>query len=97
MKKLEFKKSDFDHYVYVKEVTEGTHGYLILYMDDMFVASKILVEIDKIKKLLSARFEMKDLGQAKRILGMDIGRDSDGGILTLSQSIYIERCFILSI
>lgn len=36
---------------------------------------------------------MKDLGPAKRILGMDIYRDREKGILTLSQGTYL--CKIL--
>jgi len=38
----------------------------------MLVASKDAAEIMKVKQLLSSRFEMKDLGLARRILGMDI-------------------------
>ena len=32
-------------------------------------------EIEKAKSQLSAEFEMKDLGEAKKILGMEIVRD----------------------
>ena len=34
---------------------------------------------------------MKDLGQAKQILGMKIYRDRSGGTLNLSQELYIEK------
>lgn len=37
------------------------------------------------------RFEMKDLGHAKKILGMEIYRDRSKGILHLSLSSYIDR------
>jgi len=43
-----------------------------------------MTEIDKLKKQLSENFEMKDVGQAKQILGMRISRDRSEGILNLS-------------
>lgn len=39
--------------------------------------------------MLKSEFDMKDLGQARRILGMEICRDRGKGILTLSQKSYI--------
>ena len=40
---------------------------------------------------LSKTFDMKDLGSAKRILGMEILRDRKVGKLWLSQERYIEQ------
>jgi len=34
--------------------------------------------IDKLKKDLSFKFKMKDLGEAKKVLGMEIERDQKG-------------------
>jgi len=46
---------------------------LLLYVDDMLIASKSRSAIDKLKKDLSFEFEMKDLGEAKKVLGMELG------------------------
>ena len=46
-----------------------------IYVDDMLIASKRQVEIDKLKDQLSKTFEMKDFGNAKKILGIEIERD----------------------
>jgi len=43
-----------------------------LYVDDVLIASKNIFTIDKLKKDLSSEFEMKDLGEAKKVLGMEI-------------------------
>ena len=43
------------------------------------------------KKLLSSEFDMKDLGVAKKILGMEITRDRKYGLLFLSQHNYINK------
>ena len=49
--------------------------YLLLYIDDMLIVCHDREEINHLKRLLSREFEMKELGEAKRILGMDIIRN----------------------
>lgn len=44
--------------------------YLLIYVDDMLIVSKNMSEIIRLKTQLSGEFEMKDLGVAKKILGM---------------------------
>jgi len=46
-----------------------------LYVDDMLIISKSISAIDKLKKDLSFGFEMKDLGEVKKMLCMEIERD----------------------
>ena len=41
----------------------------------MLITAKSRVEIITLKKLFSSEFDMKDLGAAKKILGMEITRD----------------------
>uniref|UniRef100_A0A3Q7ETH7 Reverse transcriptase Ty1/copia-type domain-containing protein n=1 Tax=Solanum lycopersicum TaxID=4081 RepID=A0A3Q7ETH7_SOLLC len=65
--------------------------YLVLYVDDMLIASKKKYDIQKLKGLLSAEFEMKDLGAARKILGMEIIRDRERRKLFLSQRSYIQK------
>uniref|UniRef100_A0A803LDF8 Reverse transcriptase Ty1/copia-type domain-containing protein n=1 Tax=Chenopodium quinoa TaxID=63459 RepID=A0A803LDF8_CHEQI len=48
-------------------------------------------DIIKLKHQLSKEFDMKDLGPAKKILGMQITRDKQRDTLQLSQSKYIKR------
>jgi len=61
--------------VYYNRIPEGEYIYLLLYVDDMLIASKSRSAIDKLKKELSFYFEMKDLGEAKKVLGIEIERD----------------------
>ncbi|GJR43097.1 kinase-like domain, phloem protein 2-like protein [Tanacetum coccineum] len=65
--------------------------YLLLYVDDMLVAAKDIEEVKKLKILLNTEFDMKDLGAARKILGMEIIRDRKHGKLFLSQKSYIEN------
>nr|CBG76267.1 OO_Ba0005L10-OO_Ba0081K17.18 [Oryza officinalis] len=65
--------------------------YLLLYVNDMLIAAKDKSEIAKLKAQLSSEFEMKDLGAAKKILGIEITRERQSGELYLSQKGYIEK------
>ncbi|KAG8496686.1 hypothetical protein CXB51_007936 [Gossypium anomalum] len=87
----DFKRSSFDSCVYFKKNNDGSFVYLLLYVDDMLIAAKDKGEIRKVKAQLSEEFEMKDLGPAKKILGMEILRDRNTSKLYLSQKGYIEK------
>nr|GEZ25172.1 hypothetical protein [Tanacetum cinerariifolium] len=54
--------------------------------DDMLIACKSEAEIGSTKSLLKREFDMKDLGEAKKILGMGIVKDRSHKILKVSQS-----------
>jgi len=60
-------------------------------VDDMLIASKSRYAIDKLKKDLSAEFEMKDLGETKKVLGMEIERDRRSGKVSLTQKGYLQK------
>ncbi|KAL2243395.1 UNVERIFIED_CONTAM: Retrovirus-related Pol polyprotein from transposon TNT 1-94 [Sesamum indicum] len=57
---------------------------LLLYVDDMLIAGSNVKEINRLKDQLSRKFDMKDLGEARQILGMKITRDKGTGKLCLS-------------
>jgi hypothetical protein len=50
----------------------------------MLILCKSIVEIDRLKTQLKNEFEMKDLGEAKKILGMEIARERMKGIACLT-------------
>ena len=79
-----------DHYVYYK--AEGDRILIIaLYVDDMLFIGNSKEMILDLKSQLSLKFEMKNLGSAKFILGMEIIRDQVGKKLWLSQRKYITN------
>ena len=83
--------SQYDECVYFRQYSDGSFIYLLLYVDDMLIASKDKSLISKLKSQLTKEFEMKDLGAAKKILGMEIQRDKKAGKLYLSQGHYLEK------
>lgn len=86
-----YTRSEYDICVYFKEYEEDSYIYLLLYVDDILIVSKSKDQVAELKRLLGSEFEMKDLGEAKKILGMEITRDRVKGILTISQEDYVMR------
>nr|GEX59379.1 retrovirus-related Pol polyprotein from transposon TNT 1-94 [Tanacetum cinerariifolium] len=75
--------------VYFKEFTLGMCIYLLMYVDDMLITWKSKFEIEYTKGLLGKVFDMKELGPARKILGMEIVRDRGSRTLKVSQSAYV--------
>ncbi|KAL2460938.1 cysteine-rich RLK (RECEPTOR-like protein kinase) 8 [Abeliophyllum distichum] len=65
--------------------------YLLLYVDDMLLISSCANQIKRLKSDLFSEFDIKDLGNAKRILGMEIIRNKDHLELKLNQTPYIHK------
>ena len=71
--------------------SESKHIYLVLYVDDILLATNNIGMLYETKIFLSRKFEMKDLGDASFVLGVQIHPDRSRGLLSLSQKSYIEK------
>ena len=87
----EYTRTNTDHWVYVRKFPNGKFVILLLYVDDMLIVGQDVGVIGNLKKDLFKSFNMKDLGLARQILGMQILRDRKAKKLWLSQEKYIER------
>ncbi|KAK3010846.1 hypothetical protein RJ639_011525 [Escallonia herrerae] len=88
MSERDYTNSAYDSCVYHQRLADGSHIYLLLYVDDMLIAAKSMSDVNSLKEQLKMEFKMKDLGATKRILGMEIQWDRPVGILYLSQKNY---------
>jgi hypothetical protein len=68
-----FQRLQNDSCVYLKFVN-GSPTYLLLYVYHIMIATKNMKEVDALKPQLSSEFDMKDLGAAKKLRGMEIIR-----------------------
>ncbi|MCO5575171.1 hypothetical protein L7F22_028968 [Adiantum nelumboides] len=91
MRSQGYMRTETNHCLYTKRMTDGSLQILILYVDDMLIAGKDKHNVDALKGKLSETFDMKDLGDASHILGMRIIRDRNRGLLYLSQQAYVEK------
>ncbi|GAA0174725.1 hypothetical protein LIER_28058 [Lithospermum erythrorhizon] len=87
----EFEKTLVYHCVYKKVLKDTSFIILLLYVDDMLLVGDNVKKINDLKNDLSRVFEMKDLGEAKHILGMQIRRERANRCLSLSQEQYILK------
>ena len=85
-----FNRSKYDVCVYLRKLDYGSFIYLLLYVE-MLIAARDRFEVTKLKTLLGREFKMKDLGAAKKILGMEIYRDQKAGKLYLTQKSYLLK------
>ena len=86
-----FRRCTYDSCVNFRRCDDESFVYLLLYVDDMLIATKDKEDIRRVKTQLSREFEMKDLGAENKILVMEILRDRQTGKLYLSQKGYIEK------
>ena len=86
-----FKRCTYDICVYFRRCDDESFVYLLLYVDDMLIATKDKEEIQRVKAQLSREFEMKYLGAIKKILKMEILKDRQAAMLYISQKGYIEK------
>ena len=84
-------KSNFDSFVYFRHVSCKTSIYLLLYVDIMLIASQSHVEIQSLKLKLNSVFEMKELGEARKILGIEISRNRQLRKVLFSQKSYLKK------
>nr|BBF90152.1 polyprotein -like [Oryza rufipogon]BBF90155.1 polyprotein -like [Oryza rufipogon] len=90
IKKFGFQENVEDNCIYSK-FKNGRFIFLILYVDDILLASSDVSLLQETKKFLSSNFDMKDLGEASYVLGIEIHRDRTKYALGLSQKTYIEK------
>lgn len=62
-----------------------------LYVDDFFVFSNNEQETKRLKQVLSSHFKLKDLGQVKQCLGMNVCVDKENNVITLDQEDYVDK------
>ena len=83
-----FKHNGADRCIYSK-FTENFGVIVCLYVDDMLIIGTNIDGVNDTKAYLSSKFQMKDLGEVDKILGVKVKKHSGG--FALCQSHYIEK------
>ena len=63
---------------------------VVIYIDDLIIVHRDMAKINKVKEALNSRFNMKDLGQVRNLLGMEVHFCKDGSIF-VNQASYIKK------
>ena len=85
-----FVENIMDQCIYQK-VSGSKICFLVLYVDDILLATNDKGLLHEVKQFLSKNFDMKDMGEASYVIGIKIHRDRFQGILGLSQETYINK------
>jgi len=87
---IHFRRLQTDSCVYV--LRDGDlMMFVALYVDDLLLLSNSSMKLATLKQDLAKKFEMKDLGEAHFILGIQIERNRSARTLCLSQTSYVKK------
>ena len=89
LKTYGFTQSKTDSCLYTK-LTEHEMIYLIIYVDDILIATKNEEKIIRVANLLKEQFNLIDLGNLKHYLGIEVSRNKDG-FYCIKQNNYIDK------
>ena len=84
LKQLGFVRLKSDVGIYVKGEGEGA-VYIALYVDDLFMVGMQPKNIEVVKQGLGKEFKMKDLGEARFLLGIEIRRQKNGDVFLVQE------------
>lgn len=66
-----------DSSLFTKE-REGKLAIVLVYVDDLIITGDDIQEIQQTRENLSVRFQMKELGELKHFLGLEVDRTKEG-------------------
>ena len=80
-----FTQSKYDYTLFTK-VKGSSFIALLVYVDDIIVASNDLLAANELKELLNKQFKLKDLENLKYFLGLEVARNDKG--ISISQALH---------
>ncbi|KAA0048599.1 reverse transcriptase [Cucumis melo var. makuwa] len=81
-----YSQGHSDHTLFTKVSKTGKIAILIVYVDDIVLTGDDQTEISQLKQRIGDEFEIKDLGNLKYFLGMEVARSKEG--ISMSQRKY---------
>jgi len=77
LRNISFTQSSADNSLFLRK-TESSFVALLIYVDDIILAGNCMNGIKEIKNQLHTTFKIKDLGQLKYFLGLEISKTHEG-------------------
>lgn len=90
LKEIGFSASKVELCVYTGNIN-SYNVIIIVYMDDLLLASNSIETLHKVKLELNKIFKIKDLGPVNEILGIQVERNGEVGSIKISQKKYINE------
>ena len=64
---------------------------MLVYVDDMVIVARKLTEVQWFKTKIAEAYKAKDLGEIRKILGIEVTRDRKKRTITLDQTAYVDE------
>ncbi|MCR2848130.1 hypothetical protein KN825_16500, partial [Weizmannia coagulans] len=74
VKKFGYTQCHTNHTMFIKHLEGGRRAILIVYVDDIILTRDHQEELQRLKQFLAKEFEVKDLGNLKYFLGIEIAQ-----------------------
>lgn len=87
LNKMGFTQTNSDPCLYVP--SEGEMFIIAVYVDDILLAGKSDERMIEVKRALSERFDVKDMGELHYFLGVNINQNQDGDVW-IGQPVYTQ-------
>ena len=91
LKEIDFVQSASDPCIYTS--SEGELAIVAVYVDDLIIAAKTDVKMNKIKDALSRKYKMKDLGELNHFVGVKVVQNHVNNSVWLGQPAY-SKCIL---
>jgi len=72
-----YTQASSDHSLFIKQ-TDISFTIILVYVDDVILAGNSITEFTTMKSILHDKFKIKDLGQLKYFLGLEVSHSSKG-------------------
>ena len=69
---LNYHQARGDHALFIKHSVTGAITLLLVYVDDILITGGDVDDVHRLTKAFSGQFEMKELGQLKYFLGIEV-------------------------
>jgi hypothetical protein len=86
-----FTRCVSDPCMYYRMSESGVRTIIAVYVDDLMIACTEEAELAQVKRHLSDKYEMTDLGELAWCLGMRVVQDPRSGTITLDQEEYLRE------
>ena len=78
VKKHGYLQGQANHTLFIKHSLDGRVAILVVYVVDIIVTGSYFEEMKLLKEILAREFEIKDLGNLKYFLGIEVARSKEG-------------------
>jgi hypothetical protein len=78
-----FRRSEHDESLYIRQNKNEEICYILLYVDNLLIVAEKLSIMKYVKRLLSSKYDIKNLESAKQFLEIQITRDRQRRTITL--------------